>query len=450
MSFSQFAAPSPIALREGALSRDSAPSSRSGGAAGRVRHIPCLSAPAVAGLVLAAWLGACSQSEGDIREPCYPNGTCNAGLICLSEVCVADPADAGSPDSGPDLGYSGAPDGSLFVVPCEEGEYLPISRTDWDGDGIADARDNCPRAPNPDQLDNDADGWGDACDNAPFVSNADQMDRDGDGLGEVIDPDIDGDGILNGPDNCPSVVNPTQRDTSGNGIGDACDPDDDGDGIPDIDDPCPMLPGVIDPSTLGCAGDEDLDGILDQFDNCVGVPNPEQSDIDGDRIGDACDLDIDGDGVLNNLDNAPLAPNPDQLDLDRDGIGDAADAELCFVGAPPDTASCLPLSGPVVARTMGSQRALVGHPTLLRLFVGRLPPLAGFTYTWTVIAGPAEPQFVGGTSSGAPDSEAFIEWTGDISVVAPVSGTYILRVQVTDGTGASTSAELELLVVARC
>ena len=36
--------------------------------------------------------------------------------------------------------------------------------TDADGDGVADAVDNCPEVANPDQLDSDGDGVGDACD----------------------------------------------------------------------------------------------------------------------------------------------------------------------------------------------------------------------------------------------------------------------------------------------
>jgi hypothetical protein len=66
----------------------------------------------------------------------------------------------------------------------------PNPPADNDGDGTADAFDNCPLLANPGQADADADNHGDACDNCPTTSNPDQNDADGDGIGDLCDPDF--------------------------------------------------------------------------------------------------------------------------------------------------------------------------------------------------------------------------------------------------------------------
>jgi hypothetical protein len=53
------------------------------------------------GLVLAVVSLACSGSQqGGERQPCYPNGTCNSGLTCLSMVCVQASAGGGGGATG--------------------------------------------------------------------------------------------------------------------------------------------------------------------------------------------------------------------------------------------------------------------------------------------------------------------------------------------------------------
>ena len=71
--------------------------------------------------------------------------------------------------------------------------------------------------------------------------------------------------------------------------------------------------------------DSDEDKIGDEIDNCPSTTNSDQSDTDGDGIGDVCDDDIDGDGILNDSDNCPETANEDQTDMDGDGIGDVCD-----------------------------------------------------------------------------------------------------------------------------
>jgi hypothetical protein len=72
---------------------------------------------------------------------------------------------------------------------------------DLDGDGIANASDNCPAAANPDQANSDSDSHGDACDNCPLYGNENQIDVDEDGIGNVCD-------------NCLMVFNPDQLDSN--------------------------------------------------------------------------------------------------------------------------------------------------------------------------------------------------------------------------------------------
>jgi Thrombospondin type 3 repeat len=80
------------------------------------------------------------------------------------------------------------------------------------------------------------------------------------------------------------------------------------------------------------AADTDEDGVLDRDDNCLDVANPDQANLDGDQLGDACDTDIDGDGLPNDQENAdgcPAGPSPTNADSDGDGAGDAQDAFPC-------------------------------------------------------------------------------------------------------------------------
>ncbi len=87
-----------------------------------------------------------------------------------------------------------------------DGGALPDAAdpNDVDGDGIANAVDNCAGATNPDQHDEDGDAIGDACDNCPTVANPTQADTSElavqafeDGIGDACDvrPGLSGDKI---------------------------------------------------------------------------------------------------------------------------------------------------------------------------------------------------------------------------------------------------------------
>lgn len=181
----------------------------------------------------------------------------------------------------------------------ESADPCADSGGDSDGDGVCDAEDNCPTAPNAEQMDADGDGVGDICDNCGGKANATQADADGDGFGDACD-------------NCPAASNVAQADGDGDGAGDVCDT-------------CPAVADAL-------QADSDGDGFGDACDNCASASNPDQLDTDADGLGDACDAcsadpanDVDGDGVCGNVDNCPAAANPQQLDADSDGLGEPCD-----------------------------------------------------------------------------------------------------------------------------
>jgi hypothetical protein len=70
--------------------------------------------------------------------------------------------------------------------------------------------------------------------------------------------------------------------------------------------------------------DTDSDTIYDYQDNCPLIPNTNQSDFDGDTLGDVCDPDMDGDGTDNEFDAFPLDPS-ETTDTDLDTVGDNSD-----------------------------------------------------------------------------------------------------------------------------
>lgn len=182
------------------------------------------------------------------------SGACDAVDVCgaQKQVCVAGDIGLSYQELQTNVGnvypafFCGDPQQEPLCHPSRTAANASVngstvytgvpSADDADGDGIANAMDNCPAVFNPvrpvdggAQADYDSDDVGDACDPCP-------MDP-GTGLCTPPDPnDSDGDGVTNAMDNCPSVPNADQADADMDGKGDACDA-------------CPM---DANPGPLGC------------------------------------------------------------------------------------------------------------------------------------------------------------------------------------------------------
>ncbi|HUH03065.1 MAG TPA: OmpA family protein, partial [Kofleriaceae bacterium] len=159
----------------------------------------------------------------------------------------------------------------------------------------------------------------------PNASDIGVLSVGGPGPGPVAEDtgDDDGDGIINARDECPDEP----EDMDGFQDEDGCpDPDNDGDGLADADDLCPNeaedMDGFKDED--GCPDlDNDEDGIPDSEDKCPDEPE----DFDGFQDRDGCDdPDNDGDGIPDVIDQCALEPETINGVDDDDGCPDEGES----------------------------------------------------------------------------------------------------------------------------
>jgi hypothetical protein len=159
----------------------------------------------------------------------------------------------------------------------------------------------------------------------------------------IVDADGDGDGVGESTDQCPDVQGSPPT---------GC-PDRDRDGVIDRDDVCPDEPGngadgcpigatehvhVYVDGVLAASQDVDTANGPDSFDIPVQVAEgTHQLRVEWEDEGEVLATksltvivgsDLDGDGVIDAADNCPDLANADQSNIDADGKGDACDPDM--------------------------------------------------------------------------------------------------------------------------
>ncbi len=254
------------------------------------------------------------------------NDGCSA--LCRAEVCgdgrlnPTEECDDGNMESGDGCDADCVVEvcGDFILQPgeeCEDGNRdagdgcSPACRNEVCGDGIRQEDEECDDAGA--NSDTEAGACRTTCLN-PYC---------GDGVVDAMEPCDDGDANSDETPNACRVG--CLRPVCGDGViddGEECD-----DGNQEAEDRCS-------PSCI--AGDFDEDGIRDHLDNCPDAANSDQSDIDWDETGDACDPDIDGDGLLNEIE-----------DVDRDGLAGLFETDMRNPDSDGDTLCDGPAAFPI-------------------------------------------------------------------------------------------------------
>ena len=194
---------------------------------------------------------------------------------------------------------------------------------DSDGDGAIDLSADADRDGIQDPVDG-ADDYGD-----DETGTGQSPDTDSDTIPDFRDIDSDGDLISDSDEAGDSDLATGPVDSDNDGTPDYRDLDSDGDTIPDTveagDSDLDTDPVDTDRDNRPDFVDVDSDGDDVSDTDEVGQDVNQPVDTDGDSTPDFRDIDSDDDNIGDKVDNCRLDRNPDQTDLDRDGLGLACD-----------------------------------------------------------------------------------------------------------------------------
>ena len=291
----------------------------------------------------------CDPCPIDESDDSDGDGSCDSEDTCPGFDDFVD-SDLDGVSDGCDLCPVDALDDSDEDGICDSDDACPgyDDLVDGDGDGVADGCDACPS----DSLD-DSDGDGSCDSDDICSGHSDTEDVDSDGVPDGCDPcpydlldDSDGDGVCDSDDICDGGLD--TEDADEDSVPDFCDTciGDDSSGDSDLD----LICDDSDICPLDADNDEDGDGVCGDVDICPGYDDSIDADGDGKPWGcDPCPIDSpddrdddgictsaddcpddplndeDGDGLCAGEDNCPSDSNADQSDIDEDGIGDACD-----------------------------------------------------------------------------------------------------------------------------
>jgi len=192
---------------------------------------------------------------------------------------------------------------------------------------------------------------------------------------------------------------------------------------------CPMLIGPTNQS------DNDGDGIGDVCDNCISVPNSDQRDTNADGFGNICDADLDGDLLVNLSDfsmfRAAFGTTGPDADLDGDGQVNLSDFSIfrAMFGSVPGPSGLTPKVDNTrpVADAGSDQTVTIG--ATVRLDASAATDLDGdpLNYLWTLTATP-----IGSVAVLSNFNALMPTFTADLV------GDYVVTLTVFDGTATST------------